>query len=166
MGLPHPLPDILGLAIRWRPPGTDDVADLLLATTGHTALGRRMLMPTTTWAGMYSSLFPYETSRGRLLLGAVTRPPWAVEANLDALAYAVAVQPLLFDLAVASPGGAWQKFGRLTLTGPARPDFAEPMRFDPVRHPIPGLQPAGWLHQVRGPAYAAAQRVPQYTDKD
>ncbi|MEV0146872.1 MULTISPECIES: hypothetical protein [unclassified Nonomuraea] len=75
-GLPPPLPDILGIALRWRQADAD--AELLLATTGRTTLGRRLLRPATRWApGLYGSLFPYE-ARGarddggrRVLLGAL-----------------------------------------------------------------------------------------------
>jgi hypothetical protein len=39
------------------------------------------------------------------------------------------------------------------------------MRFNPLRHPIPDLRPAGWLNEVRDAAYVAAQRVPDPVDK-
>lgn len=167
-GFPRPLPDILGLAVRWPVPahgspgpGDDDVCDLLLATTGHTVLGRRLLRPARRWApGLYGSLLPYAAGSRRVLLGAVARSSWSVPANLGALARTVKGGPLLFDLAVASPRGPWRRFGLLELTGPALPDSAEPVRFDPVRHPIPGLEPAGVFQRLRGPIYTAAQQVP------
>lgn len=165
IGLPSPSPDILGLAVRWQQPaagttGAEVIAELLLATTGHTVLGRRLLRPATRWApGMYGSLFPYAAGSGRVLLGAVARRPWALPADLDGLARAVEERPLLFTLVVASPFGSWERFGVLELAGPAQQDAAAPMRFNPIRHPIPGLRPAGWLQQVREPAYTAAQRT-------
>ncbi|MET8161221.1 hypothetical protein ABZT47_33100 [Sphaerisporangium sp. NPDC005289] len=167
-GLPPPLPDILGLALRWRTSaapdgGTGEVtAELLLATTGHTLLGRRLLRPATRWSpGMYGSLLPYAAGGGHVLLGVVARWP-GPPAGLAALRRASEGGPLRFDLVVASPLGPWERFGTLTLTGPARSDAAEPTRFDPVRNPIPGLPPTGLLQWARGPIYGASERVPDH----
>ncbi|MEU9831940.1 hypothetical protein AB0D67_10425 [Streptosporangium sp. NPDC048047] len=90
----------------------------------------------------------------------MARRSWASPARLGALARVAAARPLVFDLVVASPAGPWERFGVLELTGPARTDADEPVRFDPLGHPIPGLSPAGWIRRVREGAYAAAQRVP------
>ncbi|MEU4550250.1 hypothetical protein [Nonomuraea dietziae] len=167
IGLPAPLPDVLGLALRWQQPvagATGPASDLLLATTGHTMAGRRLLRPATRWApGTYGSLFTYATGSGRVLLGAVARRSWSSPADFDALAHAIEQRPLLFDLVVASPAGPWERFGVLELDGPALQDVTEPMRFNPIRHPIPGLNPAAWHRQLREPAYVAAQRTPHRT---
>ncbi|MFG3441063.1 hypothetical protein ACGF0J_27750 [Nonomuraea sp. NPDC047897] len=158
-GLPPPLPDILGVALRWEQAGVHP--ELLLATTGHTVLGRRLLRPAARWApGMYGSLFPYEADGRRVLLGALPRADRPLPARFDVLARAVERAPLLLDLLVATPSGPWQLFGQVRLAAPARSDAAAPIRFNPLRHPIPGLRPAGWLQRVRGSAYDAAQRVP------
>ncbi|MFB9709065.1 hypothetical protein ACWDTT_32950 [Streptosporangium sandarakinum] len=189
-GLPYPSPDVLGLAVRWPHPSPDGTAaaedragaegtgrgataasdaeaapgataELLLATTGRTVPGRRLLRPAVRWApGLYGSLLPYGAGGDRVLLGAVARRSWASPARLGALARVAAARPLVFDLVVASPTGPWERFGVLELTGPAHTDADEPVRFDPLRHPIPGLEPAGWIQRVREGAYAAAQRVP------
>ncbi|MEV4062622.1 hypothetical protein [Nonomuraea dietziae] len=169
LGLPAPLPDVLGLAVRWPQPAAGATvarltSDLLLATTGHTVAGRRLLRPATRWApGMYGSLFAFATGSGTVLLGAVARRSWSLPANFDALARAVEQRPLLFDLVVASPSGPWERFGVLRLEGPAQQDLAEPMRFNPIRRPIPGLNPAAWHRRLREPAYVAAQRTPHRT---
>lgn len=169
-GLPPPLPDILGIALRWQQAGASP--ELLLATTGHTVLGRRLLRPTTRWApGLYSTLFSYAVGPSaadgrRVLLAALPRTERPLPARLDALAHAVDEAPLPLDLLVAAPAGPWHIFGQVTLTAPAMPDAAVPARFNPTRHPIPGLRPAGRLHEVRGPAYAAAQRVPDVAHAD
>ncbi|GAA2212009.1 hypothetical protein GCM10009850_074710 [Nonomuraea monospora] len=158
VGVPWPLPDVLGIALRWQQDAT--TAELLLATTGHTTLGRRVLRPATRWTGMYSSLFPYQRGERRLLLGALLHTPAALPATLEALAAAVEDGPLVLELLAAAPSGPWQLLGQVHLTGPATADADHPTRFDPLRRPIPGLRPASWLNEVRDAAYVAAQQVP------
>ncbi|MDF2705328.1 MAG: hypothetical protein K0R62_980 [Nonomuraea muscovyensis] len=160
-GLPPPLPDILGIALRWEQDGLRP--ELLLATTGHTVLGRRLLRPATRWApGMYGSLFPYEAAGRRVLIGALPQADRPLPARFDALAREVERAPVPIDLLVATPAGPWRLFGQVRLLPPARPDAAAPTRFNPLRHPVPGLRPAGWLQRVRGSVYDAAQRVPDH----
>ncbi|MEW2354080.1 DUF1990 family protein [Spirillospora sp. NPDC029432] len=165
LGLPPALPDVLGLALRWRQPRSGDaeaeaIGELLLATTGHTRLGRHLLRPATRWSpAFYGSLLAYRAGDRRVLLGAVARRGRIVPAGLAPLARALEEAPALLDLVVATEFGSWERFGELRLQGPARSDGSEPMRFDPARNPVQGLLPAGLLQQVRGPAYAAAQRV-------
>ncbi|NBE97743.1 hypothetical protein FE391_28795 [Nonomuraea sp. KC401] len=162
-GVPPPLPDILGLAFRWQQ--DDATADLLLATTGHTALGRRALRPATRWTGMYGSLFPYQGGERRLLLGALFHTPARLPATIDALEQAVEYGPLRAELLAAAPRGPWTLFGQVELSGPAIGDADMPTRFNPLRRPIPGLRPAGWLNEVRDAAYVAAQQTPDPADK-
>ncbi|MEU4579431.1 hypothetical protein ACBI99_13970 [Nonomuraea sp. ATR24] len=153
-GVPPPLPDILGIALRW------EQSDLLLASTGHTVLGRRLLRPARAWApGLYSSLFSYEVGGRRVLIGALPRAGRRLPARFDALARAVADGPLLLDLLVAAPAGPWEVFGQVEVAGPARTDAERPTRFDPVRRPVPGMRQAGWLSEVREAAYSGAQQV-------
>ncbi|NRQ37786.1 hypothetical protein HII36_39050 [Nonomuraea sp. NN258] len=159
-GLPPPLPDILGLALRWHQEGAD--AELLLATTGHTPLGRRLLRPATAWApGLYGSLFPYAVAGRRVWLAALPQADRPLPARFGPLTRAAEAAPLLFDLLVAGRTGPWHIFGQVGLVAPAMRDAELPTRFDPTRHPIPGLRPAGWGQRVRGAAYAAAQRTPE-----
>lgn len=178
VGLPPPLPDLLGLALRWQQRSdaapastvparrgsadtdTDVTAELLLATTGRSVLGRRALVPAATWApAFYGSLLPYEAGGIRLLLGAAARHTPGVPADRSSLQRAVELRPLVLDLVVTTPGGPWEKFGEVELSGPARDDSTEPLRFDPARRPVPGLTTVGLLQEVRGPTYAGVQRV-------
>jgi hypothetical protein len=163
VGLPPRLPDILGLALRWTQPsaGGDGTVELLLATTGHTPLGRRLLRPTSHWSpALYGSLLAYRAGDRRVLLGAVAHSAEFIPADLTSLAGAVDERPLELALLVATELGPWERFGTLRISGPARGDDNEAMRFNPAQHPIPGLPPAGLLQQVRGPTYAAVQHVP------
>jgi hypothetical protein len=174
VGLPPPLPDVLGLALRWEQPadtasgfggdapesGEPTIAELLLATTGRGVLGRHLLRPETKWSpAFYGSLLPFAAGDRRILLGAVAQRTETVPADSAALAHAVDEGAMMLELVMATEFGPWERFGELSLTGPARSDDNEPVRFNPAWHPIPGLPPAGPLQQVRGPAYAAVQEV-------
>lgn len=165
VGLPPALPDILGLALRWRQSRAGDAkpeatAELLLATTGSSLLGRHLLRPAARWSpAFYGSLLTYRTGDRRVLLGAVARHSPDIPADLSALVRAVERRPLLLDLVVATEFGAWERFGELRLRLPARNEGRRPARFNPDRHLIEGLAPAGLLQQVRGPTYTAVQRV-------
>ncbi|MER7366778.1 hypothetical protein [Nonomuraea wenchangensis] len=164
VGVPPPFPDILGLALRWE---QDDstTADLLLATTGRTSLGRRLLRPATRWTGLYSSLFPYQAGERRVLLGALLHTPVRLPAMVDVLAQVAEHGPIGVALLAAAPSGPWRPFGQVRLSAPALTDADLPTRFNPLRHPIAGLPPASWLNDVRDAAYASAQQVPDLPEK-
>ncbi|MFA1554158.1 DUF1990 family protein [Actinomadura chokoriensis] len=168
IGLPPPLPDLLGLALRWRQPPAGDAAEataeLLLATTGHNPLGRHLLRPAARWSpAFYGSLLAYRAGDRRILLGAVAPPAHHVPADLTSLAHSVDERPLSLNLVVATEFGAWERFGELRLLGPARGDGNGSARFNPARTPIRGLPPAGFFQQVRGPTYDAVQHAARPT---
>jgi hypothetical protein len=74
VGLPEGLPDIHGLAVRvTNPDGTP--GDLLLATTGWGRLTRFVLtVSRTTYGRPMTTLLPYRTDAGPVLLGARSDP--------------------------------------------------------------------------------------------
>jgi hypothetical protein len=140
-GLPPPLPDLLGLAIRLTSaPGV--VSDLLLSTAGRAPGGRHVLRPAMRAAqATYTSIVPFHTPSGRLMVGAFPRDPG-------------------FSLEIASPTGRWHPFAQLELpetTADAQPD----VDFDPVLNPVPGLTQPEWLARLRAPAYGASRRARQ-----
>jgi hypothetical protein len=139
VGLPRPLPDIFGLALRV--PGARDgrPSDLLLATTGR-AVPTRFLL---TWhreghQRVFTSLLPYRSASGPVVLG-------ARRTNDEH-----------YELAWARPTGGWTVFGRLTLG--EEPGDDEPVSFDPVEHPLPGLDNYDWVRRLRRPSYLVARR--------
>jgi hypothetical protein len=151
IGLPAPVPDIHGLAITF----TGDEGerhDLLLATTGLGRWSRFVLVPRSgAYTCPYGSLFTYRSPRGLVLLSAAplsTRDP--PEPPMTAS----------FRLQVASVTGPWHTFGTLELTAPARGLGDDPLRFDPLVYPLPGLHWPVALERLREPAYAAARRTP------
>lgn len=113
IGLPKPLPDIGGLAIRFPGEGSNGAAlDVLMATTGSAPGLRHVLVPESD---TYSTLFPYRTGTGRhVVLGA--RP--AAERR--------------WDLLVGSLTGAWRPWGSLQLGSPLPPPESEHLRFMPT----------------------------------
>jgi hypothetical protein len=151
-GLPAPLPDLLGLAVRI-PEGP---VDLLLTSTGTAPLLRLVPVPRRDAATTYSSIMGYRSDAGTLRLAALPGFGHA-PSDPDPLAGDVARAGLVFTLAAARGGDRWQPFGRLTVTAPR--EVRDPdVRFDAVRHPPEGLVPDGPMARFRAPAYAAARR--------
>ena len=140
IGLPPPVPDIHGLAIRVPTEGGRH-GDLLFASTG---LGRLTRFTLTAARSPYrrpmTTLLPYRTPVGAVLLSAVFRDESRVE------------------LAWATRSGRWHPFADLSLpTDPS--DHADmPVSFDPVRNVLPGLEPYDWVRQLREPSYATARQ--------
>lgn len=144
-GLPAPLPDVFGVAVRWEVGGLTH--DLLLSGTGLGPLTRFVLVPRTRpLAGPHGTLMPFLDADGRpLLVAAVPSPGAPRDGGVDLV------------LLSARPGGRWHRLGRLVC--PARPgDQDDPeLRFDPVLH-VPGdLRVPGWAARLRLPSYRRAR---------
>jgi hypothetical protein len=142
VGLPSPVPDIHGLAVRVD--RADGFGDALFATTGWVGPLRSLLVPGISAHRAMTTLLPYTTPEGALLLGA--RPGEDVTR-----------------LYVATPLGPWREFAELRET--AGPPLDQPIRFDPVLHPLPGLAFPAWVKRLREPAYRTARETqhPQVT---
>lgn len=136
-GLPAPLPDIEGLALRF----SDPTADLLLAATGTGAVGRYLLQPRLPGRhGPLTSLLPVPSASGALLFRATP---------LDGLH-----PPSSWQLSAAISSGDWSPIGVLSVAwGPDRA-----LRFDPVEHPLPGTGQYPLVRALREPAYFLARR--------
>jgi hypothetical protein len=138
IGLPEPLPDIHGLAVRVTNPDGSS-GDLLLATTGWGRLTRFVLTASrTTYGRPMTTLLPYRTGLGPVLLGARSSSPGAVD-----LAWAVGDRP-------------WRSFAELVVSQEDAPD--QEISFDPVRNPVTGLEQYPAVLRLREPAYSSARR--------
>jgi hypothetical protein len=135
IGLPAAWPDIHGLAVRI---DSASGGDLLFANTGLGRLTRFLLTPArTSTSRPLTTLLPYRSPRGALVLAAVPD------------------SPRTFELHWAGPVGPWHRFGRLEL-GEALGDDTS-ISFDPVLHVVPGLSQYGWVKRLREPAYWTAR---------
>jgi hypothetical protein len=153
IGLPAGLPDVLGLALTFET-ADGERHDLLLATTGLSALTRFLLIPRRHPAvSRYSTLLPYVTDRGPVVLAATP-----LGAGSTGRGGGPDAEDLAFRLLVAPPRGTWRQFGTLDLTARRDREDDPPLRFDPVLNPLPGLRWSPLLARLREPAYAAARR--------
>ena len=139
-GVPSPLPDVEGLALRVTDRGDGRPADLLFAGSGRGRWTRHAVLLRGPHAhGPMSTLLPVLGPAGSLLL--------LVEPRDDD------DPPVRWRLAVASAGGDWCAVGTVEVVW--GPD--QPIRFDPVLHPLPGTRHHPLLEALREPAYAAAR---------
>jgi hypothetical protein len=152
-GLPAPLPDLLGMAIRL--PGDGARIDVLLSTTGRGRLTRLLPVPRRDAAAVYSSIMGYRSDAGWLRLAAFPEAD-DVPSDPEPLATEVARDGLRFTLAACRGLGPWRPFARLTLRRPM-PDLDPDIPFDAVQNPPPGLVADGPMARFRAPAYARAQ---------
>jgi hypothetical protein len=136
VGLPRPLPDIHGLALRIPNPDGSH-GDALFSTNGFGWLTRFLLVPTrTTYGRPMTTLLPYDTAAGPVLLG-------IHEVGTNTL-----------ELSFAVGEGAWRSFGELRLS---EEEGDEEVSFDPVRNTLPGLAQYAAVRRMREPAYDAAR---------
>ncbi len=140
VGLPAPLPDVFGLALRVRAEGGRS-GDLLFASTGLGRLTRYVLTPARSPYGRpMTTLLPYRTPAGPLVLSAV----FLDERTLG--------------LARSLRSGAWHPFAELELHEDPVDEADPPLSFDPVRNTLPGLETYDWVRRLREPAYRTARR--------
>ena len=136
VGLPKPLPDIHGLALRV--PTADGPGDLLLASTGWGRLSRFALtFGRQPGSRPLTTLLPYRTDAGGVLLGAR------------------ATGPGRYELFWAPYDGDWVAFATLVITEQKAAD--QGVSFDAVLNQIPGLSQYPTVVRLREPAYSRAR---------
>lgn len=160
-GLPEPLPDILGVAIKVPDaygPGQDQ--DFLLASSPDVGALHRLLVPTIGYGSLpYSSATTYEVGDRRLLFGALVATSDAGRGpnRLGEAVRRVAAGDLTLHLAVATDGAPWEPIAEVELVDvlPAAKD--EHLRFDPWNSGG-GITPVGILNRLRAAAYPGSQQ--------
>ncbi|MFC7796496.1 phosphodiesterase [Streptomyces cinereoruber] len=164
-GLPHPLPDGLGLALRVEDAGGPGrPLDLLLTTGGRGRWTRHVPLPrTSATAGPYSSLLSYVVGGRRGVVAAFPAPGSPrIPADPAAVGAAVAGRPVVFRLCFGASGAdgagvAWRPLARLTLHGEAPPTSPDGGAFDPYLNFLPGFRPVDRLRSLRLAAYAGSR---------
>ncbi|MFU8947808.1 hypothetical protein ACLRGF_13880 [Mycetocola zhadangensis] len=156
VGVPSPLPDVIGLAVRFDT--TTGPADVLLASTGFG-------VPSRFWLAAHRSpsrarlttLMPLKTPHGPLLVAARTLEPDNLPSDLGELATSLEHTSWRLKLYHASPRGHWHPFAVIELwREPGAVDTAT--RYDPVRHPLSGTSTYAWERRLREPSYLRVQR--------
>jgi hypothetical protein len=160
LGLPRPVPDLLGISIRVldaHGPGRHQ--DFLLVTSADIPVVHHVFLPARdVQQRPYSSSLPYRAGRDVFLVGALPhadspRPEGRTE--LDRLRAAAATGRLRFHLAVAPVMGRFTPVAELRIGAPL-PAVLDALRFDPW-NTGGGLEPAGVLNRMRRYAYPMSQ---------
>ena len=159
-GLPEPLPDILGLALRLpdlHAPGRHQ--DFLLATGARATVLRNLLLPGVGgFTGQsFSSILPYSFGGRVRLVGALAESPRGAIRTLAALDEAAARGELRFRVALAPLRGGWQDVATLEVGQRLPDEETETLAFTPW-HTGGGIRPAGPFQRIRQPAYRGSQR--------
>lgn len=160
-GLPEPLPDALGVAIKLpgaHGPGVDQ--DLLLTSSSDRPVLRRLLFPARSFLrGAFSTALPYELGGERIVLLLVPVRGGGRRSAGGAIGELRAAVPdgLRFELRAATTFGRSRPLATVTTDAPLTADQTDALRFNPWTTG-PGIRPSGWLNLLRDGAYRASQR--------
>jgi hypothetical protein len=154
-GTPAPLPDVLGLAIRFLTP--EGPADVELASTGFGFPSRFWLAPHRSPSkARLTTLLPYRGRAGPVLIAARTVAPLDLPSALDDVAARVVRTTWRLRLYHAQPRGRWHPFATLDLVSVAASGDT-PLRFDASRQLLPGAAMYRWVRRLRDPSYDLVQ---------
>jgi hypothetical protein len=142
LGLPRPLPDLLGAAVRVPDAyGPGHPQDLLLTSSVDRPVLHHLFLPAAdVQQRPYSSSLPFRAGDDRFLVGLL---PDAGSPQLS------------FGLAVAGIGGRFRRIGTLHV-GERLPPAADALRFNPFNCGG-GIEPTGLINRLREQAYARSQ---------
>lgn len=162
LGLPRPVPDMLGMSLRVLDAyGPGRHQDFLLVTSVDLPILHHLLVPATdVQQRVYSSSLPYRAGDETFLVGAVpdpTSPRPAGDDELDRLDRAAITGELRFGLAVAALRGRFRRVATIHV-GDRLPDAADALTFNPFNCGG-GLRPVGALNRLRDYAYPLSQRA-------
>jgi hypothetical protein len=160
VGLPRPLPDLLGMSIRVLDAyGRGLHQDFLLVSSVDRPVLHHVFLPARDLQQRpYSSSLPYRAGAQRFIVGALPHPdsPRPAGANeLERVRIAAASGRLRFQLAVAAPMGRFTSVAELHVEAPL-PSAADALRFLPLKAGG-GLEPVGVLNEMRRYAYPMSQ---------
>ena len=159
-GLPEPLPDVLGLAVKIRGLADGGEQDLLLASSGRSPGTRNLLVPARSFFRCtYTTVLPYRVNDEQVMFGADAEESLRERGgSFGDVQTAAATGALRFDLLAARLGGPWETVGTLAVEGKCEQSVARDLRFNPWRT-TSELVPAGPLNTLRKNAYRSSQRA-------
>ena len=155
-GLPAPLPDLLGIAVKLHGLGRDDGdQDFLLISSASPPGLRRLLLPGRGFPGRrFSSVLAYRfRGQAPIVIGATL---WGPDSPLDDPGRAPRAPGATIHLQAAGRSGDWRGVGRIDVGERLPQPTADGLRFDPWAT-SDDLVPTGLLNAVRAPAYRASQ---------
>jgi len=160
VGLPRPLPDLLGMSLRVLDAyGPDRHQDVLMVSSVDLPVLHHIFVPAgDVQQRPYSSSLPYRVGEESVILGVTPDPrsPRPTGSDeLERLDRAAATGLLRFGFAVAPIGGRFRRVGTLEV-GERLPDTLDALRYNPFNCGG-GLEPAGWLNRLRDYAYPLSQ---------
>jgi hypothetical protein len=169
LGLPHAVPDLLGMSIRVLDAyGPGRHQDFLLVTSADWPVLHHLFLPAgDVQQRPYTSSLPYRIGSRRFIVGALPHPQSprpAGDTELDRAGAAAATGRMRFHLAVATPMGRFRPVAELHI-GPPLPPSADALRFSPL-NAGGGLQPIGMLNEMRRYAYPMSQWAWGRTPRD
>ena len=169
VGLPRPIPDLLGLSLRVPDAyGTGRHQDFLLVTSADYPILHHIFLPARdVQQRPYTSSLPYRAKDDLFLVGAVPQPgsPRADGRNeFERLEAAASTGRLAFDIAVARIFGRFGPVGSLHI-GRRLSHELDALRFNPW-NTGGGMEPAGWLNGARDRAYKLSQGAWRRTRRD
>ena len=162
VGLPRPIPDLLGISIRVLGAyGADRPQDFLLVSSVDLPLLHHVFVPSRdTQSRPYSSSLPYRAGDRTFLIGARPQPesprPGGAD-EFDRLEAAARTGRLRFDLTTSALLGRFHRVGELRI-GARLPAEADALRFNPF-NTGPDLEPVGALNRWRRAAYPLSQQA-------
>jgi hypothetical protein len=160
LGVPRPIPDLLGMSIRVPDaygPGAHQ--DLLLVTSADIPVVHHLFLPAgDVQQRPYTSSLPYRAGDERFLVGALPDPASPRPSGsdeLDRLRRAAETGRLRFKLGLAPLLGRFRPVGEIWIESLLPPEL-DALRFNPW-NTGGGLVPAGWLNGARDRAYKMSQ---------
>jgi hypothetical protein len=169
VGLPRPIPDLLGLAIRVLDAyGPGQHQDFLLVSSADRPVLHHVFLPATdVQQRPYTSALPYQAGSERFLVGALPDPRSPRpdgDHEFKRLELAAGTGQLRFQLAVASPKSRFRPVAELSIAAQLSPE-ADALRFNPW-NTGGGMAPAGVLNGARDRAYKLSQAAWRRTSPD
>jgi hypothetical protein len=156
IGVPAPLPDVIGLALRVD--GSAGPVDLTFASTGRARFSRFALLPHRSPSAAWSStILPYRGSRGPVLLAVQPLGPKDLPSDPEGIAETLRTTPWRLRVHAARPAGRWHPFAELMLRA-EEGSLDTDRRVDVGRHTPPGATVAPWIAALRDPSYRSVQR--------